>query len=121
RSLLGSRLVDVASSDQHTVKPWFAGKLDFSPAVRDLAGQGFPLAGGRLEYLSGRRVAALVYYRRQHVINLFTWPGGSSSVSETSTSLDGYNLLQWTDGSMTYWVVSDASSAELKIFRSLFR
>jgi anti-sigma factor RsiW len=120
RSLIGTHLVDVPSSDQHTVKPWFAGKLDFSPAVRDLDAQGFRLAGGRIEYLSGRRVAALVYYRRQHVINLFIWPDGSSG-SEGRTSRDGYNLVHWTDGSMTYWAVSDVNAADLVTFRTLFR
>jgi anti-sigma factor RsiW len=121
RSLLGPNPVDVVSSDQHTVKPWFAGKLDFSPDVRDLTVQGFPLAGGRIDYLADRRVAALVYHRRQHVITLFIWPAGSTSVSETSTSRNGYNLLHWTDGSMTYWAVSDVSPAELETFRTLLK
>jgi anti-sigma factor RsiW len=121
RSLLGPNPVDVMSSDQHTVKPWFAGKLDFSPDVKDLAVQGFPLAGGRIDYLADRRVAALVYHRRQHVITLFIWPAGSQSASETSTSRNGYNLLHWTDGAMTYWAVSDASTAELKDFHSLYK
>ena len=121
RSLLGTHLVDVVSSDQHTVKPWFAGKLDFSPPVKDLEAKGFPLAGGRIEYVAGRRVAALVYRRRQHVINVFIWPGGSSSASETGISRNGYNLLHWTDGAMTYWAVSDVSSAELDTLRTLFR
>jgi anti-sigma factor RsiW len=121
RSLLGAGLVDVASSDQHTVKPWFAGKLDFSPVVKDLAANGFPLAGGRIEYLAGRRVAALVYRRRQHVINLFTWPAASRSTGETAIALNGYNLVHWTGGSMTYWAVSDVSVSELETFRNLFR
>jgi anti-sigma factor RsiW len=121
RSLVASGLVDVASSDQHTVKPWFAGKLDFSPEVKDLAAQGFPLAGGRVDYLTDRRVAALVYHRRQHVITLFIWPNGPSPVNEANFTHNGYHLLQWTDGSMTYWAVSDVSLPELKNFRALFR
>jgi anti-sigma factor RsiW len=121
RSLLGSHLVDVASSDQHTVKPWFAGKLDFSPEVKDLQAEGFPLAGGRIDYLAGRRVAALIYHRRQHVINLFIWPGVSSSGSAGGASHDGYNLLRWTGGGITYWAVSDVSPEELENLRTLLR
>jgi anti-sigma factor RsiW len=119
RSLIGTRLVDVASSDQHTVKPWFAGKLDFSPDVKDFEGQGFPLAGGRIEYLEGRRVAALVYHRRQHVINLFIWPGETGS--ETAFSRNGYHLLHWNTAGMTYWAVSDVSTGELHGFRDLLK
>ena len=121
RSLLGAHLIDVASSDQHTVKPWFAGQLDYSPDVRDLEAQGFPLAGGRLEYLAGRRVAALVYRRRLHVINLFIWPGKSGSSREGRISANGYNLVHWTTGAMTYWAVSDVSAEELETFRMLYR
>jgi anti-sigma factor RsiW len=121
RSLLGTRLVDVPSSDQHTVKPWFAGKLDFSPEVKDLEAQGFPLVGGRIEYLAGRRVAALVYHRRQHVITLFIWPDASSSGVDARISRNGYNLLHWTAGPMTYWAVSDVSASDLEKFRTLYR
>jgi anti-sigma factor RsiW len=121
RSLLATRLVDVAASDQHTVKPWFPGKVDFAPKVKDLDAQGFPLAGGRVDYLADRRVAAVVYYRRRHVINLFTWPDGSPALSDAGISRDGYNLLHWTDGSMTYWAVSDVSPGELERFRNLYR
>lgn len=121
RSLIGTHLLDVPSSDQHTVKPWFAGKLDFSPDVRDLANQGFPLVGGRLEYLEGRRIAALVYHRRQHVINLFIWPVGSSPRDESAISRNGYNLRHWASGPMTYWAVSDVSAPELETLRNLYR
>ena len=121
RSLLAAHLVDVPSSDQHTVKPWFAGKLDFAPVVKDLAGEGFPLEGGRMEYLDGRRVAALVYRRRQHVINLFTWPAEKARAGETRVSRDGYNLLEWTDGPMRYWAVTDAARAELERFGEAYR
>ena len=121
RSLLGSHLVDVVSSDQHTVKPWFAGKLDFSPEVKDLAPQGFPLAGGRVDYLSGRNVAALVYHRRLHVINLFIWPEGASAGAPVALTLNGYQILHWTGGAMTYWAVSDVSMADLQSLRALWR
>jgi anti-sigma factor RsiW len=120
RSLIGAHLLDVPSSDQHTVKPWFAGKLDFSPDVRELSAQGFPLVGGRVEYLEGRRVAALVYQRRQHVINLFIWPAGPSG-TEAAISRNGYNLIHWTTGPMTYWAVSDANAADLATLRDLYK
>ena len=121
RSVLGARLVDVPSSDQHTVKPWFAGKLDFAPEVRDLEAQGFSLLGGRAEYLAGRRAAALVYRRRQHVINLFIWPGDSSGGAGASMSRNGYSVLHWTSGAMSYWAVSDASPTELERLRELYK
>jgi anti-sigma factor RsiW len=119
RSLLASHLMDVPSSDQHTVKPWFAGKLDFSPVVKDLAAQGFPLEGGRVDYLDGRRVAALVFRRAQHTINLFTWPAAAGA-SASHAARDGYNVLHWTHGGMAYWAVSDVSAAELARLRVLF-
>jgi anti-sigma factor RsiW len=118
RALLASHLLDVPSSDQHSVKPWFAGQLDFSPVVRDLSGDGFVLAGGRIDYLNGRRVAALVYRRRLHVINLFTWPG--STGGEGSVSRDGYNAVHWTSGGMTYWAVSDVSAQDLERLRQAY-
>jgi anti-sigma factor RsiW len=120
RSLIGTHLLDVPSSDQHTVKPWFNGKLDFSPEVKDFASQGFPLAGGRLDYLTDRTVAALVYRRRQHVINLFTWPSASSPVTESHFSRNGYNVVHWTYGAMTCWAVSDITITELEQFKGLY-
>ena len=121
RSILTSRLVEVASSDQHTVKPWLSSKLDFSPPVPDLAGAGFPLAGGRLDYLDNRPVAALVYGYRQHVINLFVWPDEKSGrVLPQALSKHGYNVLRWSDAGMTFWAISDVNAAELKTFTEAY-
>jgi len=120
RSLIGTHLLDVSSSDQHTVKPWFNGKLDFSPDVKDFASRGFPLIGGRIDYLDGRPVAALVYQRRQHVINLFTWPGPSPG-GDKDVARNGYRAVHWSNAGMTYWAVSDLSLGELQQFASLHR
>jgi anti-sigma factor RsiW len=119
RSMLGDRLLEVSSSDQHTVKPWFAGKTDFSPEVKDFASDGFPLAGGRIEFVSDRSVAALIYRHGQHVINLFTWPANSSDPKRSHFVRNGYNIAQWSDASMTYWAVSDISTAEMDRFQDL--
>jgi anti-sigma factor RsiW len=121
RSLLANHLTDVASSDQHTVKPWLDTKLDFAPAVVDLSSDGFPLIGGRLDYLDNRNVAALIYQRRKHFINLFVWPADSSTDRSTkSISRQGYQLLHWTDSDFTYWAVSDVNETELETFQQLF-
>jgi anti-sigma factor RsiW len=122
RSLIGTHLVDIPSSDQHTVKPWFNGKLNFSPDVKDFARQGFPLIGGRIEYLDDRPVAALIYQRRKHLINLFLWPASSSSSSGYSEMTKrGYNLVSWTQGGMTFWLVSDVQTSELDQFAQLYK
>lgn len=120
RSLLATHLVDVASSDQHTVKPWFDGKIDFAPDVRDFAVSGFPLVGGRLDYLGGRTVVALVYQRNKHPINVFISPlAGKGDSSPVSSTRRGYNVLSWTHREMRYLTVSDLNENELRQLVSL--
>ncbi len=115
--MLPSHRFDVASSDAHTVKPWFEGKLDFSPPVKDLVDQGFPLIGGRLDYLRGRAVAALVYQRRKHTINLFIWPSspGDPTAPKKATR-QGFHIREWTSSGMTFCAVSDLNEGELQEF-----
>jgi len=121
RSLTENHLTDVPSSNQHTVKPWFDGKLNFTPAVADLGSQGFPLIGGRLDYLDGRPVAALVYRRRQHVINLFILPApNANNTLPISAVRAGYNLVHWTTAGTSYWAVSNLNDSELTNFAQLF-
>jgi anti-sigma factor (TIGR02949 family) len=120
RSLQPGHLSDVVSSDQHTVKPWFDGKLDFAPEVRDFAAQGFPLQGGRLEVVDGRSVAALVYGRRKHTINLFLWPGSAGGKGQSGVR-QGYNWIHWNNGNFEMWAVSDVNSGDLQELRKLWQ
>jgi anti-sigma factor RsiW len=120
RSLLQESTTQIASSDRHAVKPWFIGRLDFAPAVKDLVAEGYPLVGGRLDLIGDRRTAAVVYKRRQHVVNVFMWPSaGSDSTGPRLAALKGYNALTWTAGSITYWAVSDLNVAELRELQKL--
>jgi anti-sigma factor RsiW len=119
RSLQAAHLVDVATSDRHTVKPWFNGKVAFAPPVTDLADQGFPLAGGRLDHIAGRDTAVLVFHRRAHVINLFIWPGQADRAPKVERR-QGYTLVRWGRDGLIYWAVSDIDSPDLEAFQSLF-
>jgi len=122
RSLMAEHLWDIKSTDQHTVKPWFEGKLDFAPDVRDFKSESFPLEGGRLDYLAGRPVAALVYKHDKHFINLFIWPAsGSSEQNEVSASHQGYVLAHWVHAGMNYWAISDISEENLHRFSNVVR
>ncbi len=124
RSLQPGHLMDIPSTDQHTVKPWFDGKVDFAPTVRDFANDGFPLVGGRLDVLAGRTAAALVYGRRKHIINVFVMPSSSApavtSTTETSGEQHGYHWLAWQADGFTYLAVSDTSPDDLQQLRALF-
>jgi anti-sigma factor RsiW len=120
RSLMLDHATDVLSTDQHTVKPWFEGKLDFSPPVVDLAQQGFSLVGGRLDYVGGRPVAALVYQRRQHVINVFIYPS-QEALSNSLSAKQGFNIVRWMRNGMAFWAISDLNAAELQSFADLLQ
>ena len=116
RSLQANHLMDVASTDQHTVKPWFAGKINYSPQVIDLGPSGYPLIGGRLDVLDHRDVAALIYQRRKHYINLFIWPADVDTLHGSLYNKDGYHALGWTKSGMNYLAVSELGEKEFRDF-----
>jgi anti-sigma factor RsiW len=120
RSLLQDSPVQIASSQSHTVKPWFNGRIEFAPSVKDLTDRGFPLVGGRVDFVSGQRVATLVYKRRLHVINVFIWPAADgASPGPMPTAVQGYNTVSWTAGGLTYWAISDLNARELAELQAL--
>jgi anti-sigma factor RsiW len=120
RSLQPGHLEDVISTDQHTVKPWFDGKVDFAPPVRDFTEQGFPLQGGRLDVVDNRTVAALVYGRRKHVVNVFIWPTSEKDAAPRTGSIQGYQWIDWRKQGMEFYAVSDASAPDLDQLQRLF-
>jgi anti-sigma factor RsiW len=116
RALQPGHLEDVPSTDKHTVKPWFDGRVDFAPPVKDLAAEHFPLKGGRLDYIAGRPVAALIYRRDKHLIDLFVWPSRKGPQAPETTERQGYNVVHWRTGGMAFWAVSDVEMAQLRSF-----
>src|SRR5262249_12030193 len=115
RSLFAQQIVDVASSDQHAVKPWFNGKLDFAPAVKDFAAEGVPLVGGRIDYVDGHAVAAVVYQRRRHYIDVYIWPNPRRTVgAPRETAQRGFSVVDWSDRDFTFFAVSDIEPGELR-------
>lgn len=121
RSTLAEHLVDVQTSDRHVVKPWFNGRVDFAPPVIDLIDQGFPLAGGRLDYIDHRAVAALVYRRNRHVVNLFVWPSKGQGGEPDAVARGGYSVVHWTAHGLEFWAVSDIEAKDLKSFEQAFQ
>ena len=121
RSLMPNHLTDVASNDQHNVKPWFNGRLDYSPSVPRFDDQGYPLIGGRVDYIGGRPVAVVIYGRRQHVINVFSWPAAGSDEPLAATASNGYTMYRWRSAGIEHWVVSDVNALELKTFATMIQ
>jgi anti-sigma factor RsiW len=117
RALLSQHPIDVVSTDQHTVKPWFNGRLDYAPPVTDLSDKGFPLEGGRLDYVGGRTVAVLVYRTDKHPIDLYVFPArDKGAAAPTISGADGYTIARWRRGGMTYWAITDAEASHLRVF-----
>lgn len=121
RSLMGNHLIDVASSDHHTVKPWFAGKLDFSPPVADFASRGFALVGGRVDYLQHRDTAVLIYRHDKHIITVFVYPEDTGGDEIAAREERGYNVVSWTRNALRVVAVSDMEMTELRKLAALFR
>ena len=119
RSLQPGHLTDVVSTDQHTVKPWFNGKLDFSPPVQDFADRGFPLQGGRIDVIHGHSVAAVVYARGEHFVNVFIWPTDENDAAPHSGSQQGYRWIEWRKAGMEFHAVSDAAPSTLEQLHNL--
>jgi len=121
RAQLSNRSMDVKSSDSHEVKPFFNRKVAFAPTVKDLTDHGYPLEGGRVDYVDSRTVAVLVYTRHKHFINLFVWPAGAGEQASRDMSRQGYNLIHWQSGGFTYWAISDLNERELREFAQLIK
>jgi anti-sigma factor RsiW len=121
RALQPGHLTDVLSTDQHTVKPWFDGRIDYAPPVQDFSNSGFPLLGGRLDYIGGRPVAVLVYRRDKHLIDLYVWPDTGAASAPITQARNGYNVVRWTAGGMTFRAVSDVEAGQLDDFAGLWR
>jgi anti-sigma factor RsiW len=120
QSLRFGPLIQVASGDRHSVKPWFQGKVDYAPTVLDLAADGFPLRGGRIEQIAGDTVAVLVYGHRQHIVNVYVWPASGTQLPERAERR-GFNVLHWSDGSMQFWIISDMDVSEIDRFAQAWR
>lgn len=120
RALQVGPITEVVSTDRHTVKPWFQGRLDYAPPVFDLAAEGFPLMGGRIEHVRGKVVATLAYARNRHVVDVFVWPSAAQSAPARSVR-NGFNVMHWSDGSMQYWIVSDLERSEIESFTRLWQ
>ena len=117
RALLSQHPIDVVSTDQHTVKPWFNGRIDYAPPVTDLSAKGFPLEGGRVDYVGGRTVAVLVYRTDKHPIDVYVFPARDmGAAAPTITGSDGYAIARWRRGGMTYWAITDAEPPHLRVF-----